>query len=168
MGCNQRRPWKRQPLGFVCAVVSAGTGLAVVDPLTAVAQAGSDVVVRRLKEKIFLKYGIMILRERPLVWRGRLGTGNRGRDGGGHKHCGSSNSHIGPSASTGTVKAVPARVTCGLLLTLHKHSMLRRVAQASLCHAGSAFVIAMLREGNRVIRRGPARIARRALSAAPN
>jgi len=52
---------------LVCAVVRAGAGLAVVDPLTAAAENGSDLVVRRLKEKIILKYGIMVLRERPLV-----------------------------------------------------------------------------------------------------
>jgi DNA-binding transcriptional LysR family regulator len=52
---------------LVCAVVRAGAGLAVVDPLTAVAQAGSGLLVRRLREKIILKYGIMTLRERPLV-----------------------------------------------------------------------------------------------------
>ena len=52
---------------LVCAVVRAGAGLAVVDPLTAIAQAGSDLVVRPLREKIVLKYGIMVLRERPLV-----------------------------------------------------------------------------------------------------
>lgn len=52
---------------LVCAVVRAGAGLAVVDPLTAVAQAASGLVVRRLREKMILKYGIMMLRERPLV-----------------------------------------------------------------------------------------------------
>lgn len=49
---------------LVCAMVRAGTGLAVVDPLTAVAQYQSGLVVRPLKEKIILRYGIMILRER--------------------------------------------------------------------------------------------------------
>ena len=52
---------------LVCALVRAGAGLAVVDPLTAVAQIGTGLVARRLKEKITLKYGIMTLRERPLV-----------------------------------------------------------------------------------------------------
>ena len=52
---------------LVCALVRAGAGLAVVDPLTAVAQVGNGLVARRLKEKITLRYGIMTLRERPLM-----------------------------------------------------------------------------------------------------
>jgi DNA-binding transcriptional LysR family regulator len=52
---------------LVCALVRAGAGLAVVDPLTAVAQVGNGLVARRLKEKIMLKYGIMTLRERTLM-----------------------------------------------------------------------------------------------------
>jgi DNA-binding transcriptional LysR family regulator len=52
---------------LVCAVVRAGGGIAVVDPLTAAAQSGTGLVLRRLREKIVLKYGIIMLRERPLV-----------------------------------------------------------------------------------------------------
>lgn len=52
---------------LVCALVSTGAGVAVMDPFTAVARANSGVVVRPLKGKILLKYGIVTLRERPAV-----------------------------------------------------------------------------------------------------
>jgi DNA-binding transcriptional LysR family regulator len=52
---------------LVCAMVMAGAGAAVVDPFTAAALANSQLVVRPLRERITLRYGIMTLRERPLV-----------------------------------------------------------------------------------------------------
>ena len=52
---------------LVCAMVTAGAGLAVVDPFTASAQANAGLIVRRLKEKVVLRYGILTLRERPVV-----------------------------------------------------------------------------------------------------
>jgi DNA-binding transcriptional LysR family regulator len=52
---------------LVCAVVMAGTGAAVVDPFTAAALASSELLIRPLKERITLRYGIMTLRERPLM-----------------------------------------------------------------------------------------------------
>jgi DNA-binding transcriptional LysR family regulator len=52
---------------LVCNMVANGIGAAVMDPFTAVARAGSGLIVRPLKEKILLRYGILTLRERPLV-----------------------------------------------------------------------------------------------------
>jgi DNA-binding transcriptional LysR family regulator len=51
----------------VCAMVMAGVGPAVVDPFTAAALANSELLIRPLKEKITLRYGLMTLRDRPLV-----------------------------------------------------------------------------------------------------
>jgi DNA-binding transcriptional LysR family regulator len=52
---------------MVCAMVAAGAGLAVMDPFTATARANSSLVVRALKPKIVLKYGLLALRERPPI-----------------------------------------------------------------------------------------------------
>jgi DNA-binding transcriptional LysR family regulator len=52
---------------LVCSLVAAGAGLAVVDPFTAIAQVDSGLVVRPLTKRVVLKYGIVTLRERPLV-----------------------------------------------------------------------------------------------------
>ena len=52
---------------LVCAMVSAGAGLAIMDPFTASARGNSSLVVRPLREKILLRYGLLTLRERPLV-----------------------------------------------------------------------------------------------------
>ena len=52
---------------LVCAMVMAGAGPAVVDPFTAAALANSQLVVRPLRERITLRYGIMTLRDRPVV-----------------------------------------------------------------------------------------------------
>jgi len=51
---------------LVCAMVAAGAGLAVMDPFTAHARTGPELIVRPLKRKILLRYGIVTLRERPL------------------------------------------------------------------------------------------------------
>jgi DNA-binding transcriptional LysR family regulator len=52
---------------LVCAMVTAGVGLAVMDPFTASARANSGLIARRLREKVILNYGILTLRERPVV-----------------------------------------------------------------------------------------------------
>lgn len=52
---------------IVCAMVMAGVGPAVVDPFTAAALTDSELQIRPLKEKITLRYGLMTLRDRPLV-----------------------------------------------------------------------------------------------------
>jgi DNA-binding transcriptional LysR family regulator len=52
---------------LVCAMVRADAGVAVMDPFTALATANSGLVVRRLSEKIILRYGILTLRERPVL-----------------------------------------------------------------------------------------------------
>jgi DNA-binding transcriptional LysR family regulator len=52
---------------LVCATVMAGIGPAVVDPFTAKASANSQLLIRPLKERITLRYGLMTLRDRPFV-----------------------------------------------------------------------------------------------------
>jgi DNA-binding transcriptional LysR family regulator len=52
---------------LVCTMVATGIGAAVMDPFTAVARASPGLIVRPLKEKVLLRYGILTLRERPLV-----------------------------------------------------------------------------------------------------
>lgn len=52
---------------IVCAMVAAGAGTAIVDPFTARAHAGPELIVRPLKQTILLHYGLLTLRERPLV-----------------------------------------------------------------------------------------------------
>lgn len=52
---------------LVCAMVMAGAGPAVVDPFTAAALASTELLVRPLKEQITLRYGLMTLRDRPLI-----------------------------------------------------------------------------------------------------
>ena len=70
---DRRRPAIEASTGWlVCAMVEAGAGLAVMDPFTAVACAGPELIVRPLKEKILLRYGMMTLRERPLVGEGAM------------------------------------------------------------------------------------------------
>jgi len=51
---------------LVCAMVAAGAGLAVMDPFTAQARMGPELIFRPMKRKILLSYGIVTLRERPL------------------------------------------------------------------------------------------------------
>jgi DNA-binding transcriptional LysR family regulator len=52
---------------IVHAMVAAGAGVAIVDPFTASTQSSTEPAVRPLTRKIVLRYGIMTLRERPLV-----------------------------------------------------------------------------------------------------
>ena len=52
---------------FHAALQAAGAGLAVMDPFTATARANSGLIVRPLKQRIPLQYGILTLRERALV-----------------------------------------------------------------------------------------------------
>jgi DNA-binding transcriptional LysR family regulator len=52
---------------LVCALVAAGAGLAVMDPFTAAARANSSLIVRPLKQRIPLQYGILTLRERAFA-----------------------------------------------------------------------------------------------------
>jgi len=52
---------------LVCAMVSTGAGVAAMDPFTAIARASPELIVRPMKEKILLRYGIVTLRERPLI-----------------------------------------------------------------------------------------------------
>ena len=48
-------------------MVAAGAGLGVVDPFTAVAQANEALVIRPLKERVPLTYGILTFRDCAVV-----------------------------------------------------------------------------------------------------
>lgn len=56
-----------QAAWIVCPLVAAGAGLAIMDPFTATALASSGLTIRRLKQRIVLKYGVVTFRDQPLI-----------------------------------------------------------------------------------------------------
>ena len=64
----QRRLGQETPLSIVaCSLVAAGAGLAIIDPFTAIAVGGLDIVFRPLEPRIDVQFGIITAAQTPLT-----------------------------------------------------------------------------------------------------
>lgn len=64
----QRRLGQETPLSIVaCSLVAAGAGLAIIDPFTAIAVGGLDVVFRPLEPRIDVQFSIITAAQTPLT-----------------------------------------------------------------------------------------------------
>jgi DNA-binding transcriptional LysR family regulator len=67
-GSVQRRMGHETPLSIVaCSLVAAGAGLAIIDPFTAIAVGGLDIVFRPLEPRIDVQFSIITSAKSPLT-----------------------------------------------------------------------------------------------------